>query len=154
MSPALLETQQNSLRSAPRNPHCAKTHKHARAVQYACMVVVVLSTSPSFSDVPPAHAHPNVETHTHALKSTYMLLCLHGLAGEYCGPHLHFSSMRSFALRAGPHLYHHSASAQRVSQSIFKCASENLDYSCFIYIWTAASLFRIIGLSKTHMLGL
>lgn len=152
MSPALLETQQNSLRSAPRNPHCAKTHKCARAVQYARMVVVVvvLSISPSSSDIPPAHAHPNVETHTLALKPTYMLLCLHGLASEYCGPHLHFPSMRSFALRAGRHLYHHSASAQRMSQSIFKCASENLDYSCFIYIWTAASLSNHWPIKDTH----
>lgn len=91
MSPTLLETQQNLLRSAPRNPHRAKTHKYTSAVQYAC-TVVLLSLYFSFSDTLPAHIHPNVETYAraNAQTSTYMLSCLRGL--EYCGPLLFIMS--------------------------------------------------------------
>lgn len=124
MLPTLLETQQNSLRSAPRNPHCAKTHKYTRAVQYACVVVVLLSIFLSFSDIPPAHAYPNVETHAYTQTHTRTQIHLHAFMFTWSGWWILWSTSSLFLLRAGHHLYHHSASARRVSQSIFKCASE------------------------------
>lgn len=45
--------------SAEKIPIVRKTHKYTRAVQFACLAVL-LSISPCFCDIPPAHARPNV----------------------------------------------------------------------------------------------
>lgn len=80
--------------SAEKSPLCNNTQ-----VQYACVLVVLLSLSLSLllrlslTSRPPTHIQMSKRTHIHGLESTYMLSCLRGLAGESCGPHLHFSFM-------------------------------------------------------------
>ena len=117
--PTLLEMQQNSLRSAPRNPRCARTHKYTCAVQYACVVLLLLSASLVFLWHPGSPRTPNcrnathMHTHTHGLRYTYMLSCLRGLAGEYCAQPRFFPPPCGPLLSKSRHsLYHNSASAE------------------------------------------
>lgn len=115
MFPTLPETQQNSLRSAPRNPHCAKTHKYTRAVQYACVVVVLLSLSIPFSDIPPAHAHPNVETHAREHARTWIHLHAFMFTRSGCWILWSTSSLFPHQLLCPQLICNNSAAVQHVS---------------------------------------
>lgn len=125
MSPTLLETQQNSLRSAPRNPHCATTHKYS---MHACWWCCSLSLSLYFSVFLWHPARPrtskcrNARTYTDLNPPT----CFHVYAVWLVSPVVHiftFPSWKSFVQPSGQFVRHSSASVQRMSRLVFKCVS-------------------------------
>ncbi len=82
--------------SAEKSPLCKNTQVHSCCT--VCMrgdaaLSLCLFLCLSLTSRPPTHIQMSKCTHMHGLESTYMLSCLHGLAGEHCGPNLHFSFM-------------------------------------------------------------
>lgn len=156
--PTLLETQQNSLRSAPRNPRCARTHKYTRAVQYAC-VVLLLSVSLVFLWHPAgprtsncrkcnAHAHARTPIHLHAFMFTR--------SGRWILRALHFFFfLREALCSAKPDtvcsiIQHQPGRAVGCYSNV--CVS--LDSLWWIHFRTAASPSHYWPINPAHTLGL
>lgn len=95
-APTPPETQQNLLRSAPRNPPIARYNAGSTEKEEVLVLLLSSSLSPTLTYHLPTHIQmlKHLHTHMHTLSSTYMLLCLRGLAAEHRD--LHRASLLCF----------------------------------------------------------